>query len=102
MPSPTRLTVDPSVRWKTITPTIYGRSVPMKIKTQVCMWYHVGHTRLMRMVLTRDPAGRIEDRAIVGNLDAIVPSIGGWARMHGLNTIFIDDRDPYRHGFVVN
>ena len=32
---------------------------------------------------------------------AIIPSIGGWARMTGLNTIFIDDRDPFAHGFVV-
>ncbi|TIW43785.1 MAG: hypothetical protein E5V72_16895, partial [Mesorhizobium sp.] len=29
------------------------------------------------------------------------PSIGGWARMTGLNTIFIDDRDPFAHGFIV-
>ncbi|TIO90594.1 MAG: hypothetical protein E5V85_04050, partial [Mesorhizobium sp.] len=27
--------------------------------------------------------------------------IGGWARMTGLNTIFIDDRDPFAHGFIV-
>ncbi|TAN09209.1 MAG: hypothetical protein EPN45_07935, partial [Rhizobiaceae bacterium] len=26
---------------------------------------------------------------------------GGWARRTGLNTIFIDDRDPFAHGFVV-
>ena len=30
---------------------------------------------------------------------AIRPSIAGWARMHGLNTIFVDDRDPFAHGF---
>jgi 4-hydroxyproline epimerase len=33
--------------------------------------------------------------------DAIIPSISGWARMTGLNTLFIDDRDPYAHGFEV-
>ena len=32
---------------------------------------------------------------------AIIPSVGGWARQTGINTIFIDDRDPYAHGFVV-
>ena len=31
--------------------------------------------------------------------DAIVPSVEGWARITGYNTIFIDDRDPYAHGF---
>ncbi len=45
--------------------------------------------------------GRIESAAKVGELDAIIPSIGGWARQTGLNTIFIDDRDPFAHGFIV-
>ena len=39
--------------------------------------------------------------ARVGNHDAIVPSIAGWARQHGINTIFVDDRDPFAHGFQV-
>ena len=45
--------------------------------------------------------GRVEAAVKVANRDAIVPSIAGWARMTGINTIFIDDRDPYAHGFVV-
>ncbi|WP_420349271.1 4-hydroxyproline epimerase [Pelagibius sp.] len=45
--------------------------------------------------------GRIEGETKVGNHAAIVPSIEGWARMTGLNTITIDDRDPYAHGFQV-
>ena len=32
---------------------------------------------------------------------AIVPSIKGWARLTGYNTIFVDDRDPYWSGFQV-
>jgi len=46
--------------------------------------------------------GRVEKEVSVANRPAIVPSIGGWARQTGLNTIFIDDRDPFAHGFVVN
>ena len=45
--------------------------------------------------------GRVEQAATVGNKPAIVPSIEGWARVTGYNTIFIDDRDPYKHGFQV-
>ncbi len=45
--------------------------------------------------------GRVEAAAKVGGHDAIVPSVSGWARITGLNTIFIDDRDPYAHGFQV-
>ena len=46
-------------------------------------------------------AGRIEGRARVGDRDAIIPSIEGWARVTGFNTIFIDERDPFAHGFQV-
>ncbi len=45
--------------------------------------------------------GRVEDTARVGNYDAIVPSIEGWARVTGYNTIIIDDDDPYALGFQV-
>ncbi len=45
--------------------------------------------------------GRVEAAAKVGNYDAIIPSVGGWARQTGINTIFIDDRDPFAHGFQV-
>lgn len=45
--------------------------------------------------------GRVEAPARVGNHDAIVPSISGWARQHGINTIFVDSRDPFAHGFQV-
>jgi 4-hydroxyproline epimerase len=45
--------------------------------------------------------GRIAGRAKVGNHEAIIPSIQGWARLTGYNTIFVDDRDPYWAGFQV-
>lgn len=45
--------------------------------------------------------GRVEGRSQVGSKEAIVPSIEGWAQVTGINTIFIDDRDPYAHGFQV-
>ncbi|WP_279479158.1 4-hydroxyproline epimerase [Aureimonas sp. SK2] len=45
--------------------------------------------------------GRVEAAAAVAGRPAIVPSIAGWARQTGINTIFIDDRDPFAHGFVV-
>ena len=45
--------------------------------------------------------GCVEAAVTVANRPAIIPSIAGWARMTGYNTIFIDDRDPYAHGFQV-
>ncbi|WP_145144725.1 4-hydroxyproline epimerase [Roseomonas gilardii] len=45
--------------------------------------------------------GRVEEAVGLGGRPAIIPSIAGWARTTGYNTIFIDDRDPYAHGFQV-
>lgn len=43
--------------------------------------------------------GRVEAATRVGNHAAIVPSVAGWARVTGLNTIFVDPRDPLAGGF---
>jgi proline racemase len=45
--------------------------------------------------------GRVDAAATVGNFPAIHPSVAGWARVIGHNTIFVDDRDPMAHGFQV-
>ncbi len=45
--------------------------------------------------------GRVEAETSVAGQKAIIPSIAGWARTTGYNTIFIDDRDPFAHGFSV-
>ena len=45
--------------------------------------------------------GRIDGRTHVGHKDAIIPSVEGWARVTGLNTITIDERDPFAAGFSV-
>lgn len=37
--------------------------------------------------------GRIEGTAMIGSFAAIQPSVEGWARITGLNTIFVDERD---------
>ncbi len=45
--------------------------------------------------------GRIEEETTMAGLPAIIPSIEGWANVTGYNTIFLDDNDPYKHGFQV-
>jgi proline racemase len=45
--------------------------------------------------------GRVEGAAFVGSTPGILPSVGGWARIIGHNTIFVDDRDPLAHGFQI-
>ena len=45
--------------------------------------------------------GRVEAATDLAGQPAIIPSIAGWARTTGHNTIFVDDRDPYWRGFQV-
>ncbi len=46
--------------------------------------------------------GRVEKLTEVGGKPAIIPSIEGWAKIYGHNTITIDeDDDPYALGFQV-
>ncbi len=46
--------------------------------------------------------GRIEKETKLDGKLAIIPSIKGWAKIYGYNTIIIDDEDdPYAHGFQV-
>lgn len=46
--------------------------------------------------------GRIEEVTTVAGKPAIVPSIEGWAKIYGYNTISIDpEDDPYAYGFQV-
>ncbi|HND89364.1 MAG TPA: 4-hydroxyproline epimerase [Saprospiraceae bacterium] len=45
--------------------------------------------------------GRIEAELILEGKQAIIPSIEGWAVVHGFNHILFDESDPYVHGFQV-
>lgn len=46
--------------------------------------------------------GRVESLTRVGDFEAIVPSIEGWARIYGENRITVDPSDdPYWQGFLV-
>jgi len=45
--------------------------------------------------------GKIVEETSLNGKKAIVPSIQGWAKIYGYNTIIIDDDDPYAHGFQV-
>lgn len=46
--------------------------------------------------------GRVESTAEVGGQLAIIPSVKGWAKVFGRNTITIDSEDdPYAYGFQV-
>lgn len=46
--------------------------------------------------------GRVEKEATLDSKLAIIPSIQGWAKIYGHNTITIDtEDDPYAYGFQV-
>jgi len=61
--SPKQMASSKTVPWQKLTIRAYGREMKLQVKTWTCLWYTVAGTRLVRVVLTRDPKGRVEDRA---------------------------------------
>jgi len=65
LPSPAKLAKSKAKKkgWKRQKLTIYGKEVTLLTKTTVCLWYTVAGSKPVRVVVTRDPKGRLEDRA---------------------------------------
>ena len=73
-----------------------------------CLMHCVFSTKERRQLITPEIQNRlypylggIARETTVGNHRAVVPTVEGWARITGLNTIFVDDRDPFAKGFQV-
>ncbi|MFT5164997.1 MAG: 4-hydroxyproline epimerase [Saprospiraceae bacterium] len=60
-----------------------------------------GDTFIHESIIGSKFTGKVEAITKCGNYDAIIPSIEGWAKITGYNTIIIDDDDPYAFGFLV-
>jgi len=61
-----------------------------------------GDTFIHESIIGSKFTGKVEAETQTGDFPAIIPSIEGWARITGFNTILIDDEDdPYAHGFQV-
>ncbi len=69
MPSPKDLAESPEKHKLTL--SIYGQEVTLLVTTQKCLWYTVAGSRRVTVVVTRDPAGRLENRAFFSTDDQI-------------------------------
>nr|WP_299340852.1 4-hydroxyproline epimerase [Allomuricauda sp.] len=62
----------------------------------------VGETYVHESYIGSTFIGKIERETLLAGKKGIVPSIKGWAKVYGRNTISIDPADdPYAHGFQV-
>lgn len=73
---------------------------------RMAQWYAKGKLKkgdefIHESIIGSQFIGRIEEETTIAGKKAIVPSIEGWAKVTGYNTIIIDDEDPYAHGFQV-
>ena len=74
---------------------------------RMAQWYAKGKLKkgdefIHESIIGSKFIGRIEDELLVDGKPAIRPSIEGWARIYGYNTISIDaNDDPYAYGFQV-
>ena len=73
----------------------------------MAQWYSngklsIGDEFIHESIIGSQFIGRIEKETKVGDYNAIIPSIEGWAKIYGFNKIIIDpEDDPYAHGFQV-
>ena len=74
---------------------------------RMAQWYAQGKLKqgeefIHESIIGSKFIGHIEDVTELAGKPAIIPSIEGWARVYGFNTITIDqDDDPYACGFQV-
>jgi 4-hydroxyproline epimerase len=62
----------------------------------------VGEAFVHESIIGSKFIGRVEEVAELAGKTAIVPSVEGWAKVYGYNTIKIDpEDDPYAFGFQV-
>ena len=64
-------------------------------------WLKPGQDFIHESFIGSKFTGRIEEETEIAGKPAMIPSIEGWAIVTGYNTIFLDDEDPYVHGFQV-
>ncbi len=63
LPSPKKLAAKRSIPWVEREMTLYGKTVTILTKSIECLWYTVASTRKVKVIVTRDPSGRLNDRA---------------------------------------
>ncbi len=74
---------------------------------RMAQWYAKGKLKkgdefIHESIIGSKFIGRIEEETNIDGKPAIRPSIEGWARIYGYNTIWIDPQDdPYAYGFSV-
>ncbi len=64
-------------------------------------WLQPGQEFVHESIIGSRFIGKVKGYAQVGPYPAIIPSIEGWAKVIGINTIFIDEDCPFREGFQV-
>jgi 4-hydroxyproline epimerase len=74
---------------------------------RMAQWYAKGKLKrgdefVHESIIGSKFTGRIEEELTVHGIQAIRPSVEGWAKIYGYNTIWIDpEDDPYAYGFQV-
>jgi len=74
---------------------------------RMAQWYAKGKLKkggefIHESIIGSKFIGRIEEELVVHGKAAIRPSVEGWAKIYGYNTIWIDkEDDPYAYGFQV-
>ncbi|NUQ33991.1 MAG: transposase [Planctomycetaceae bacterium] len=61
LPRPRELAEDGGVPWRRVRVEMYGSLVTVLVKEMAAVWKSAGHGRVIKVIVTRDPAGRLRD-----------------------------------------
>lgn len=61
LPTPEQLANDSSIPWQEIEATVYGETRTFLVKGIKALWYRVAKSRLLYILIVRDPTGKYDD-----------------------------------------
>jgi hypothetical protein len=88
--TPRAMVADPRTRWQKATVAMYGREVQVLLHSFVATWYDVTGPRSLRIVITKDPSGRLPSRAFFSTdaTDSAADVLRRYARRWSLEVTF--------------
>jgi len=60
LPTPKRL-ARRQQGWRTVEALVYGKRVKRRVRSIMCLWYHVSQDRPIKLLIVRDPSGKQKD-----------------------------------------
>jgi len=97
LPSPQQQAADPKAPWRRVEVTVYGKTVTVRVLVMDALWYFVGKSEMMRLVLVRGFPGHARDDVFVCTEETTSPAhiIETFALRWSLEVTFHDAKGKF-------